>query len=138
MLADKQEVQNMIPQAPPMVMVDGLLSSDEQSTTSRLVTDKNNIFCQNGYFHEPGLIENMAQTVALRGGYEAWKNGTEVKKGFIGSVKNFTVFQLPAENTTLHTTITVTSRLMNATMIRGQIFANDTLIAEGEMSIFEQ
>jgi len=121
-----------------MVMVDGLVSSDEQSTTSRLELNKDNIFCRDGYFQEPGLIENMAQTAALRAGYEARKNGTEVKKGFIGAVKNFSIFQLPPDDATLQTTITITSKLMNAMVISGRIFCGNTLIAEGEMSIFEQ
>ena len=138
MLADKQEVHRMIPQQPPMAMVDGLIANDENSTTSRLILDKGNIFCRDGFFREPGLIENVAQTAALHAGYEAWKNKTEVKKGFIGAVKNFAVYRLPKDDDTLQTTITVTGKLMNAMMIKGRVFANNTLMAEGEMSIFEQ
>ena len=62
MLADKKEVLNYIPQREPMVMVDGLLEVDETFAISRLQVTPENIFCQNGHFTEPGLIENMAQT----------------------------------------------------------------------------
>ena len=55
-------------------MVDGLVAHDEVSTTSRLELNEQNIFCKNGYFHETGLIENIAQTAALRAGYTAHMN----------------------------------------------------------------
>jgi len=138
MLAGKSEIRDMIPQAPPMVMVDGLVASDSESTVSRLALDKDNIFCQDGYFREPGLIENVAQTAALRAGYKARESGTDVKKGFIGAVKNFTIYQLPPDDAVLQTKVTIVSKLMNAMIIKGQVFSDDTLIAEGEMSIFEQ
>ena len=138
MLVEKNNIAELIPQAPPMVMVDGLVSSDEHSTTSRLKLDKNNIFCRDGYFQEAGIIENMAQTAALRAGYEAKQKGTDVKKGFIGAVKNFSVFQLPPDDATLQTTVTITSKMMNAMVVSGRVFCGDTLVAEGEMSIFEQ
>lgn len=138
MLVDKDKILELIPQAPPMAMVDGLIASDDRSTSSRLILDKNNIFCQDGFFHEPGLVENMAQTAALRGGFRAYQNGSKPKTGFIGSIKNFSVYRLPSDHATLQTTITVTSQMSNAMMIKGQVFAEDLLVAEGEMSIFEQ
>jgi len=138
MLVNKSEIQNLIPQSPPMAMVDGLVSTDENSTTSRLRLTEKNLFCKNGYFHEPGMVENMAQTVALRGGYRAWQEGKSPLKGFIGSIKRFSIYQLPADNDTLTTTITVTNRLFNAFVIKGEVFVDGRLMAEGEMNIFEQ
>lgn len=138
MLANKSEIQNLIPQSPPMAMVDGLIASDEQATTSRLNLDKTNLFCRHGFFHEPGLVENMAQTVALRGGYRARQEGKSPLKGFIGSIKRFSIYHLPADNDTLTTTITITNRLFNAFVIKGEVFVDGRLMAKGEMNIFEQ
>ena len=138
MLAGKAEVYEMIPQAPPMAMVDGLVFNDEKSTISQLSVDKKNIFCKDGCFHEPGLIENIAQTAALRAGYLAKQNNKEVILGYIGSVKKLKIYALPKDTDTLQTKITVMHELLNASVIRGEVFVNDKMMAEGEMTIFKQ
>lgn len=138
MIAEKQDVLQMIPQKTPMNMVDGLIDSDETSTTSRLALTNRNIFCKNGYFQEPGLIENIAQTAALRAGYEALQKKTKATVGFIGAIKRMKIYALPNDSSVLHTTITVLTEVTNATIIRGEVHTDSKLLASGEMSIFKQ
>ena len=138
MLAGKTEVYEMIPQAPPMAMVDGLLISNGELTVSQLVIDKQNIFCKDGFFQEPGLIENIAQTAALRAGYMAKQNKEKPMLGYIGAVKKLKIYALPKDSDTLQTRITVQHELLNASVIKGEIFVNDNKMAEGEMTIFKQ
>ncbi len=117
-------------------MVDGLIYSNTEKTISRLVLSKANIFCKSGFFQEPGLIENIAQTAALRSGYLAKQSHKKPKTGFIGSIKRLTIFELPKDSDTLQTTVTVCHELTNATVIKGEVFVNNKLIATGEMNIF--
>ncbi|MEE4260737.1 MAG: hydroxymyristoyl-ACP dehydratase [Bacteroidales bacterium] len=138
MLLEYSDVLSIIPQKPPMVMVDGLVDSDDTTTTSRLVLNEQNIFCKNGYFHEPGLIENIAQTAALRAGFAAHQNKNEVETGFIGAVKKLKINDLPKDTSVLQTTITVLTKIANATIIKGEVYIGSKLMAEGEMSIFKQ
>ncbi len=136
MLAGQKEVLELIPQKPPMAMVDGLIYSNTEKTISRLVLSKANIFCKSGFFQEAGIIENIAQTAALHSGYLAKQSREKPKTGFIGSIKRLTIFELPKDNDTLQTTVTVLHELMNATVIKGEVFVNNKLIATGEMNIF--
>lgn len=138
MLADLNKVINLIPQKYPMVMVDGLISNDENVTVSKLDLTEHNIFCSKGYFQEPGLIENIAQTAALRSGYEAAENNEEPVVGYIGSVKRMIIYKLPKDNDTLNTKITIVNRLMNVLIIKGEVMVGAKLMAEGEMNIFLQ
>lgn len=138
MLIDKLQVTDYIPQKSPMVMVDGLINYTAASCTSFLNIEAENIFCKNGIFHEPGIIENIAQTAALHSGYQAKLNETEVKKGFIGAVKRLKIYELPVVNDKLNTTITILNQVMSAAIIKGEIHINDKLIAVCEMSIFNQ
>jgi len=138
MLAGKTEVQNMIPQKSPMAMVDGLITSNKNTTVSQLVIDKQNIFCKDGFFREPGLIENIAQTAALRAGYMEKQNNEEVVTGYIGSVKKLKIYTLPKDTDTLQTRITVQHELLTASIIKGEVFVNNNKVAEGEMTIFKQ
>jgi|AntAceMinimDraft_17_1070374.scaffolds.fasta_scaffold22482_3 3-hydroxymyristoyl/3-hydroxydecanoyl-(acyl carrier protein) dehydratase len=138
MLAKKNNIIDLIPQKFPMVMVDGLISNDEDVTVSKLQLNEFNIFCSDGYFHEPGLIENIAQTAALRSGYEAAENHEEPVVGYIGSVKRMIIKDLPKDNDTLKTKITIINRLMNVLIIQGEVMVDTKLMAEGEMNIFLQ
>ena len=68
-ITDQSTILKLIPQRAPIVMVDTLLYFDETKVVSELTILENNMFVQDGYLTEPGLIENMAQTVALYTGY---------------------------------------------------------------------
>lgn len=138
MLADSNIVIDLIPQKYPMVMVDGLISSNETETISKLSLNKDNIFCSNGYFQEVGLIENIAQTAALRSGYENMKNHEQPTVGYLGSVKNVVVYSLPKDDDTLQTKLSILNRLTNVLIVVGEIFVDDILMAKGEMNIFLQ
>ena len=138
MLADKEKVLTLIPQKQPMVMVDGLISNNENTTISCLHLTKDNIFCSNGFFNEPGLIENIAQTAALRSGFEAMTNNLEPTIGYIGAVKKMKIYNLPKDNDRLKTKIEIITRLMNVLIIKGEVHVNNKLVAEGEMNIFLQ
>jgi 3-hydroxyacyl-[acyl-carrier-protein] dehydratase len=119
-----------------MVMVHTLAEHYENKSTSGMLVEAENIFCKNGIFHEPGLIENIAQTAALQAGYMAKIKDKNVKKGYIGSVKHLKIYHLPKTNETLRTTVTILNQLLNAAIIKGEIRVNDKLVAECEMTIF--
>jgi len=136
MLAGSIEIENLIPQKPPMVMVDGLSEHNENITVSRLILSENNLFCKDGVFHEPGLVENMAQTAALRSGYEAFLKNEKPKVGFIGSLKNIVIHELPKDSDELQTKLTVLNELLQALIIRCEVYVDKKLMAEGEMTIF--
>ncbi len=138
MLVDKNKIIELIPQKYPMVMVDGLISNDDTTTVSKFSITENNIFCSDGYFQEPGLIENIAQTAALCSGYEAMQKQEKPAVGFIGSVKRLIIYELPCDNDTLRTKVTILNQLMNVLIIKGEIMVNTRIMAEGEMNIFLQ
>jgi 3-hydroxymyristoyl/3-hydroxydecanoyl-(acyl carrier protein) dehydratase len=138
MLASKNEILELIPQKPPMVMVDGLITCRVDKTVSQLQLNKTNIFCQSGFFQEAGIIENIAQTAALGMGFAARESGARPKTGFIGAIKRLTIFELPEDTDRIETTVTILHELLNATVIKGEVFVDKKIIAEGEMNIFLQ
>lgn len=138
MLAEKQEILTLIPQKPPMTMVDGLILSDKTQTVSTLTIDADNIFVENGIFTEPGIIENIAQTAALRSGYEAAIGDKEPRVGYIGSVKKMKIYSLPVVGQKLKTKLTILMEIDNIIVVKGETSVNNIIIAEGEMNIFLQ
>ena len=69
-LLEKETVENLLPQKFPFVMVDAMYSYTETSLISGLTIQNDNIFTENNIFLEAGLIEHMAQSVALHTGYQ--------------------------------------------------------------------
>ncbi len=67
MMSD-ENVLSLIPQRPPFVMIDRLVSSDADIIKTSFKITGDNIFVTDGRFREPGLLENIAQTAAARAG----------------------------------------------------------------------
>ena len=130
-----KELHSLLPQSSPMLMIDTLVSSDKDKTITNLTITEDNIFCINGKFREPGIIENMAQTAAVRSGYEAKKNNKPVKTGYIGSIKNLTIYFLPKINETLTTELIQKTEIGNISVIEATIECNNDFVASCEMTI---
>ncbi|MAZ94363.1 MAG: hydroxymyristoyl-ACP dehydratase [Bacteroidales bacterium] len=138
MLPKKIDISGLIPQDKPMIMLDKLINHNSMSTTSSLTISSDNIFCFDGQFSEVGIIENIAQTAALRSGYEAYTQGKCPSVGFIGSVKKLKIFKQPTINSTIVTKVEVVTELMSAIVVKGEVYEEEKLIAEGGLNIFLQ
>ncbi|MGN6178903.1 MAG: 3-hydroxyacyl-ACP dehydratase [Mucilaginibacter sp.] len=126
----------LIPQKAPFVMVGQLLHCDETTTCTSFIIDADNVMVSDGEFTEGGLMENIAQTAAVRAGYMA-EAGDEVKGGYIASLKNFEVLRLPKVGDELITEVAVADHVFDMTVISGKVTCNGMVLAKCEMSIFE-
>jgi 3-hydroxymyristoyl/3-hydroxydecanoyl-(acyl carrier protein) dehydratase len=136
----ENSILELIPQRPPVVMVDRLLHCNESQTVTSLNIRESMLFSENGHFSAAGLIENMAQTAAARIGWlMKEKTGSEnamVPMGVIGSVKNFRLHFNPAVGSDLVTTVRVEHEMFMATVVTGKVEVNGQLAAEAELQIF--
>ncbi|MEX0810694.1 MAG: hypothetical protein WD048_00670 [Chitinophagales bacterium] len=146
-LIEKGEIAAFLPQGPPFVMVDTLLEQNESESSSGFTPGDENLFVENNKFQVAGMLENIAQTAALRSGYsfsELLKQGSEDKTsgtspvGYIGSVKKLQLNFLPQANKTIRTQIVVMHRIGQINVIEGRIFQSGTECLKCEMNIFLQ
>ena len=126
----------LIPQKPPFVFVDKLLHADNEMVRSEFTVLKDTLFIDKGIFQEAGLMENMAQTAALRAGYRALAENKSVHAGYIGSVTGFEVFGLPQVNDQLTTEVYITGQVFNVTILTAKVWHQTTLLAGCEMKVF--
>lgn len=131
-----EEIFQLLPQRPPIVMVDKFYGVEEEKSFSGLTVTAENIFCQDGMLQETGVIEHIAQSAAARVGYIALQQKEPVPLGFIGSVDKMKIHQLPTVGGELKTEITVMQEVGDITLISAQVKSEDVLIAEGRMKIF--
>ncbi len=131
-----ENILELIPQKPPFVMVDELLACADNTATTRLTIQADNIFVQDGEFKEPGLVENIAQTAAARSGYVSKTENRPVPVGYIGAVNNLQVHALPGTGDELITEITIENQIFDVTLISGKITCNGNIIVQCTMKIF--
>jgi len=136
MIVLKENIESLIPQRHPFVMIDELTGSDGNFTSSRLQVRADNIFVADNFFTEPGLLENIAQTAAARAGYEAIKENAPVRVGYIGAVKNFEVLELPTVGENLETEIVIGNQVFDVSVIKGTVRCGGRVLAKCEMKIF--
>ncbi len=135
-MGSTENIQTFIPQRPPFVMVDEVLSSDETITRSKFLITQDNVLVENGFLREPGLVENIAQTAAARAGYISKNENKPVRLGYIGSIRNLEINGLPKINDEIITEITIEKQIFDVSVISGKITCNDAILAHCEMKIF--
>ncbi|MES2748218.1 MAG: hypothetical protein V4648_07555 [Bacteroidota bacterium] len=132
-LFDKAFVGNLIPQKFPFVMIDKLFSFSDTSIVAGLNVTDDNIFVSNGTFVESGLIEHMAQSVALHTGYQFYLKKEPAPTGYIGSIKEIEITQLPKLNDEIQTTVTILHEFAGITLVELVSKVNEEVIATGQM-----
>lgn len=128
-------LNELIPQRPPFVMIDRLLSSDAVYSVTELEVRNDNIFVEDERLTASGLIENIAQTCAARIGYINLNNGGTVKIGVIGSISNLNVTRTPKVGERLTTTIQLLEEVFNVTMVLASIKIGEEDIVSANMKI---
>ena len=136
MMLPVENIIPLIPQKPPFVMVGKLLFTDEASTRSSFIIEADNVFVKNNVFQEAGLMENIAQTAALRAGYVAQSENKPVAVGYIGAVSNFEIFDLPQTGDEIETAIRVENQIFDVTVLSGKVWHRENLLAQCEMKLF--
>ncbi len=132
-ILDKNFVENLIPQKFPFVMVDKLIDFKDNEIVVGLTVPEDNIFVKDGVFQESGLIEHMAQSVALYTGYQFYLKQQPAPVGYIGSIKSIEINQLPKLNDEVETIVTVLNEFMGVTLVDISTKLNGVEIAKGQM-----
>ena len=128
-------MRELIPQRPPFVMIDKLLSFDMVFTETQLEIRDDNVFCKEGRLSAEGLMENIAQTCAARIGYINMTKNETVKIGVIGSVNNYEVFRLPKVGEVIITTIEMMEEMFQVTMVKAIVKCGEETLAQANMKI---
>ncbi len=130
---DKGFLLSLIPQKKPFVMIDKLFYFSEKKIVSGFNITSENILVDSTHFSAPGLIENMAQTVALHTGYSFYLKQQPAPTGYIGAIKNATIFELPLIDQNLVTTVKILYDIMGVTMVESKVECKGEVIARSEM-----
>ena len=136
MLATRIDIENYIPQRPPIVMIHDLVEASDEHAITRLHISPDNVFVKNSFFQEPGMVENIAQTAAVQVGYIFKQKGLPVPIGYIAGIKDLKINSLPPVNSTITTSIKLLNQVLDVTLVEGTIKLGEELLGRCEMRIF--
>lgn len=136
MLATKDDITKFIPQRNPIVMVHSLVEATDKQAVTELFIEPANVFISAGALQEPGLVENIAQTAAVYIGYQCTLKNVPIPIGYIAAIRDLKIFSVPAVNTTLRTTVNVTNKVLDLTVVEGKVEADGKLLCSCEMRVF--
>ena len=126
---------DIIPQRPPMVLIDSLVQCDSTATVTQYQVPADCLLVDNGKLTAEGMLENIAQTCAARIGYLNLQAGATVKLGFIGAVKDFIANERPNVGDKIRTQVTVREEIFGITLVDADIFSGDKALAHTTMKI---
>ena len=138
MIATGEALLRLLPQRPPLLLLDALISCANDQTVSQYRVPADAVLVEAGHLSEAGLVENIAQTAAAGAGYGYQQAGATGAPplGFIAAIKDLRVGALPAVGTVLTTEVVVQNQVLDFTIVRGTVRAEGTTFAECEMRIF--
>ena len=142
-----KEIEQLIPQRKPFVMVDGFEDGDSPTsneslsgascTTSLSVRLDNYFMLPNGEMSESGLIEHIAQSASALAGHVATQQGAvNPPVGMIAEVKHFVCQRRPHADEQITTTITMGFSFGAMTLCHGKSCIGDDTICDVDLKIF--
>lgn len=130
---DLNIVFQCLPQRPPIVLVDALLDYTEDRILVGYRVPKNGLFVADQHFAEPGIIEHMAQSVALHTGYTYFLKKEASPVGYIGSINNLVIERLVLEEETIVTQVDIVQEFAGVTLVNIISKIDQEIIASGTM-----
>ena len=128
-------ITSLIPQRPPFVMVDRVLTCEAADAVTELVVREDNIFLDDNELSPAGIMENMTQSCAARMGCINREQKDSIKIGFIGNIRNCTIIRQPRCHEVLHTYIEIVEEVFNLTLANVTTKVGDEVIATASMKI---
>jgi predicted hotdog family 3-hydroxylacyl-ACP dehydratase len=128
-------ILDLIPQRPPMVMVDHVTSYEPGRIETEFAIGPSNLFVYEGMFTESGMLENIAQTAAAMVGIDAQRRNVPVPLGFIGGISKVKVNGYAQLGDSVTTRVEVLQEVFHVTLVRARCMKSEQVLLECEMKI---
>ena len=132
---EKIQITSLIPQRPPFVMVDRILSCDDTDAATELSVRQDNILLEETHLSSAGVVENMAQSCAVRMGCVNAMKNEPIRLGYIGEIKNLKIYRLPLLNEVLTTEVHVMMDYFDMTLASVCTKVGDEIVAEARLKL---
>ena len=131
---DDIPVSEILPQREPFLFVDRLVQYDERETVTAFTVQAKHLLVEDGHLTASGILENMAQSSAARIGYLCkFILHVPVRIGYIGAIRKFRMYRLPAVGETLTTSILFREDVFGITLVDAVVRIGEEIVAEAAL-----
>jgi len=131
------DAEELVPHRLPMRLVERLLEIEgHNGCVEALVRSDCPLVDENGLLEDVALIELIAQGYAALKGYVDRRDGLPVRQGFLVGIKKLVRLHSARVGDCLQIRINTLVELDNVAVAEGEIWADKTLIARGEIKIW--
>jgi 3-hydroxymyristoyl/3-hydroxydecanoyl-(acyl carrier protein) dehydratase len=146
--ANQVDIKRYLPHRNPMLMVDLILKMDNENVETIFEIKEGNIFIENNFLVEAGLIENMAQTCSSVVAKDYFidedcndKEGVDVV-GFISAIKTLKIHLLPQVGDVIIAKAVLISSFITDSYslctMNCKTYSGKKLLLEGEINLYIQ
>lgn len=125
-----RNIDIFIPQRPPFVFIDTIEYINAHQARTAYTVSADCPLVTDGILPLSGLVENAAQTCAVRAGYSSGN-----KIGYIGAIKQMQTYRLPRVGETLTTETRLIEEVMNISLIECTIRVGNELLAQATLKL---
>lgn len=128
----------LVPHKPPMRLVDRLLEVKELESLSEMTVRQDMIFVdEDGFLDGGAYAEIIAQSLAAMEGYQKLGRGEPRQQGLLLGMRNIQVFGRARTGDILRVSVSKIAKYGDFGIVRGEIRNGDTLIANGEVKVWQ-
>ena len=129
------KVTRLIPQRPPFLLVDAVVSCDDTDAVTSFVVQQDHLLVEDARLSVAGIVENMAQSCAARMGYASRMKGESIKIGYIGDIRDCVIMRLPKCHELIQTHIEIVEEVFHLTLAYVYMEIDGEIIASSRMKI---
>ena len=131
----------LLPHAPPMLVIDSLLNAHHGHAEAAVVLRPGHVLLHNGIVAKEGFVELAAQTAGAMKGYAEKVLGEPIREGFLAAAQDFSFLGEAQEGDALRISVCTTTELsgitaLSATVVRDDAEGSATVLAQGKLKVF--
>jgi radical SAM protein with 4Fe4S-binding SPASM domain len=130
-------VDEIIPQKPPMRLVDALLAvGDRSGEVSATVSDEMPFVGEDGALAEVAYLEMMAQSIAALNGFKQLGTPESSLEGYLVGAQDLEILERARVGDRLSIRVHKSARFSKFAIVKGTVSREDTVLARGEIKIW--
>lgn len=131
------EAENLIPQAPPMRLIDRLVAHGEGAGTVEVRVPEDSILAApDGSLDGLAMVEMMAQSYAAVKGYSDRIEGHPVRRGLLVGMNRVRVLEEPSVGDLLRIEVETAGSFDRFVIAEGKVWRGETPLAEASIKLW--
>jgi predicted hotdog family 3-hydroxylacyl-ACP dehydratase len=132
-------VHGLLPHKSPILMVKEIISYDDtlkKSVITAVVKNNSPFVNACGKIENECFLEIIAQAAAAQNGFNCTRNNLKQEKGFLAGVNHMMIFRTVSTGDCLEVKIECGAEISSLSVITGQIFYKQDLVAEAAITVW--